>query len=254
MSKTTQNQTVERKLKLLFELQTIDSKIDKIKILRGELPLQVRDLEDEVEGLETRVKNSDNEIAEFKKQIAEKKNQIKDSEQLITKYEKQQMKVRNNREFDSLNKEIEYQNLEIELSKKRIKEFKLQQNTCKEGAEKLDSEVKEKIDELDAKKAELDNIITDTQKEEEKLHKKSEKVGKSIEERLIKAYYRIRNNVKNGMAVAIVERDACGGCYNKIPPQRKLDIASRKKIIVCEHCGRVLVDPLINETVLSEEE
>ncbi len=241
-----ENQTVEEKLKLLYELQTIDSSIDKIKVLRGELPLQVKDLEDEVAQLETRSQKISDELKVIEVYVAERKAEIKESEALIKKYEEQQGNVKNNREFDSLNKEIEYQNLEIQLSKKRIKEYNLKLSEKKEQASEIAVLIKERKSDLVLKRKELSEIIDDTQKEENELEEKSKKIAARIEPRLIYAYNRIRSNMKNGLSVVTVERDACGGCYNKIPPQRQLDIASRKKIIVCEYCGRVLVDPSIN--------
>lgn len=236
---------VEDKLKALFELQAIDSEIDKIRILRGELPLEVRDLEDEIEGLQTRVKNFEDEIKNLQSMVSEKKNAIKDSQALIKKYEEQQSKVRNNREFDSLSKEIEFQNLEIQLSEKRIKEYNEQLSDKKLIIEDSKDILDEKKGDLELKKTELEEIISETQKDEEKLLSRSDDFENIIEDRLIKAYKRIRDNARNGLAVVSVERDACGGCFNKIPPQKQLDVASKKKIIVCEHCGRILVDKYI---------
>ncbi len=234
--------TVEDKLRALYELQQVDSEIDKIRTLRGELPLEVRDLEDEIEGLQTRINNFEQEIKDLQGMIQEKKNAIKESEALIKKYEDQQMKVRNSREFDSISKEIEYQQLEIQLSKKRINEYTQQLEDKKLIIEDSKAILEEKKKDLNLKKSELDEIINDTKKDEEKFLKKSEKVEKVIEERLLNAYKRIRKNMRNGLAVVPVVRDACGGCFAKIPPQKQLDVASRKKIIVCEHCGRILVD------------
>lgn len=235
--------SVEEKLKALYTLQTIDSEIDRIRTIRGELPLEVNDLEDIVIGLEARIKKHNDEIAELEEQIAAKKNAMKDSAALIKKYESQQSKVRNNREYDSLTKEIEFQNLEIQLSEKRIKEFKVQIAGKKELIEQCEEELKDRNKILKAKKAELEDIIAETQKEEEALQKRSQQAESMIEDRLLNAYKRIRANAKNGLAVVVVERDACGGCFNKIPPQRQLDIKLHKKILVCEHCGRILVDP-----------
>lgn len=234
---------VELKLKALYTLQTIDSEIDRIRTVRGELPLEVRDLEDVVAGLETRHKNLEEEMKAMETSISEKKNTMKEAAANIKKYEAQQSKVRNNREYDSLTKEIEFQNLEIQLSEKRIKEYKLQLVTKAEMIEKAAEDLKEKKKELKAKKSELDEIIAETEKEEEALLKRSRASEKSIEDRLLNAYKRIRMNARNGLAVVPVQRDACGGCFNKIPPQRQLDIRASKKIIVCEHCGRILVDP-----------
>ncbi|MCK4464976.1 MAG: hypothetical protein KAU83_04625 [Bacteroidales bacterium] len=239
--------SVDDKLKALYNLQTVDTETDKIKILRGELPLEVQDLEDEIAGLETRANNYKEEVENLEQSVGTKKNEIKDSEVLIKKYEEQQMNVRNNREFDSLSKEIEFQTLEIELCKKRIKEFTAQVTDKNEIIEKANTVLKERQDDLDTKKAELDEIIADTQKEEAVLLKRSEKIETLIEPRLLTAYKRIRTNARNGLAVVTIQRAACGGCFNKIPPQRQLDIKSRKKIIVCEYCGRILVDDEISE-------
>jgi uncharacterized protein len=234
--------TIEEKLRALYKLQTINSEIDKIRTLRGELPLEVQDLEDDIAGLETRIEKLQEEIKNFDSAIASKKNDIVNSKSLIKKYEEQQNNVRNNREFDSLSKEIEYQTLEIELNEKRIKEFTVQ---AKEKAEYIDDSTKtldERKNDLQMKKSELEDITSDTQKEEENLLKKRQEYELIIEERLLTAYKKIRKNARNGLAVVSVERDACGGCFNQIPPQRQLDIRSRKKIIVCEYCGRILVD------------
>jgi uncharacterized protein len=239
--------SVEDKLKALYRLQQVDSEIDKIKKLRGELPLEVSDLEDEIEGLQTRIKNFEEEVKNLQTMMQEKKLAIKESQALIKKYEDQQMKVRNNREFDSLTKEIEFQNLEIQLSEKRYKEFQDQLTDKKYIIEDSKEILEEKRGDLKLKKGELEEIISETQKDEEKLYNQSAELEKMIESRLINAYKRIRENVKNGLAVANVERDACGGCFNKIPPQKQLDVASKRKIIVCEHCGRILVDKYILE-------
>jgi predicted nucleic acid-binding Zn-ribbon protein len=234
--------TIEEKLRALYSLQVVDSEIDKIRTLRGELPLEVQDLEDEVEGLETRIGNLKNEIAELEKSIASKNNEITSSQALIKKYEEQQDNVRNNREYDSLSKEIEFQTLEIELCNKKIREFTVQTEEKKEVMEEAQTALDERKRDLEGKKAELEDITRDTQKEEEQLAEKSEELQTRIEERLLTAYKRIRTNARNGLAVVSIQRDACGGCFNQIPPQRQLDIKSRKKIIVCEYCGRILVD------------
>ncbi len=242
--------STEEKLRILYEMQMIDSEIDKIRILRGELPLEVQDLEDEIAGLQTRLTNLQDEIKNLEDSIQKKKNEIVDSQALIKKYQEQQMNVRNNREYDSLSKEIEFQTLEIELSEKRIKEFAIQ----------LDEKIKLEVDsktlfdersgDLEAKKGELNSIISETQKDEEELKQRSDKFEELIDSRILTAYKRIRRNARNGLAVVPVERDACGGCFNKIPPQRQLDIKSRKKVIVCEYCGRILVD---NELMTDKE-
>ncbi len=241
--------TVEEKLQTLFKLQLVDSEIDKIRVLRGELPLEVQDLEDEVAGLETRINKLQEETNDIEGAISKKNNEIVDSLESIKKYEDQQNNVRNNREYDSLSKEIEYQTLEIELCNKRIKEF----TARKEEKDKIFNESKGSFDEmkddLGTKKSELDSIVADTKKEEEVLIKKSEGIERIIEERLVTAYKKIRQNARNGLAIVPVQRDACGGCFNQIPPQRQLDIKSRKKIIVCEYCGRILVD----DEIIGEE-
>jgi uncharacterized protein len=234
--------SVEERLRALYGLQLVDSEIDKIKTLRGELPLEVQDLEDEIAGLETRLGNLRDEVTNLDKSVAKKNNEITDAEALIKKYEEQQKNVRNNREFDSLSKEIEYQNLEIELFNKKIREFNFQIEEKKVVIAESESVLSDRQADLENKKSELDEIISDTQKEEEGLYKKSDKIQSVIEDRLLTAYKRIRSNARNGLAVVSIQRDACGGCFNQIPPQRQLDIKSRKKIIVCEYCGRILVD------------
>lgn len=238
--------SVEEKLKALFNLQTIDSEIDRIRTIRGELPLEVQDLEDDIAGLETRLQNLTDEVNAFEDAIVERKNMITDALAAIKKYEAQQSQVRNNREFDSLNKEIEYQNLEIQLCEKKMNEFKANIEAKNELIDSAKAALEERQKDLEAKKAELDSIVAETEKDEAKLLKQSKAAEKVIEDRLIKAYKRIRENSLNGLAVVKIERSACGGCFNKIPPQRQLDISLRKKIIVCEHCGRVLVDPAID--------
>lgn len=241
--------SIEEKLKLLYDLQAVDTEINKIKTLRGELPLEVQDLEDEIAGLETRINNLQEEIKDLEKNVSAKKNEITEAQALIKKYEEQQNNVRNNREYDSLSKEIEFQTLEIELCEKRIKEFSVaieEKNTIiTSSKEKFD----ERTSDLNLKRKELQEIVGETQKEEEDLEKKAEDLEQLIEPRLVTAYNRIRKNARNGLAVVTVERDACGGCFNKIPPQRQVDIKSRKKIIVCEYCGRILVDNEISELV-----
>ena len=221
-----QELTVEEKLQNLYELQRIDTEIDKIKTLRGELPLEVQDLEDEIAGLETRIENLKVELA-------------------IKKYSEQLDNVRNNREYDALSKEIEFQKLEIELQEKRIREAQKAKAEKEALMEESKKRYEDKVSDLEAKKGELNDIINETHKDEESLQTKSEELAATIDERLLTAYRRIRSNARNGLAVVTVDRDACGGCFNKIPPQRQLDIRSRKKIIVCEYCGRILIDKYI---------
>ncbi|MEI7983431.1 MAG: C4-type zinc ribbon domain-containing protein [Bacteroidota bacterium] len=234
--------TIEKKLVALYSLQQLDSQVDKIKIIRGELPLEVQDLEDEIAGLETRVDNHIQETLGMEKSITEKKNAIRDALALIKKYEDQQMNVRNNREYDSLTKEIEYQNLEIQLSEKRIKEFQTGLESKSLEIERYQKLLQDRKNDLEIKRNELDDIVAETEKEENDLITSSEDNRKFIEDRLLTAYTRIRKNARNGLAVVQIERDACGGCFNKIPPQHQLDIRMHKKIIVCEYCGRILVD------------
>ncbi len=245
----TSEYSVEDKLKALYELQSVDSAIDNIKRLRGELPLEVQDLEDEIAGLETRLQNYEKEVKELRDTISNKENEIEESNLLIEKYKKQQNNVRNNREYEALAKEIEYQTLEIELRQKHIKENNDKIEQRNKDLEASRQELEERQKDLKNKKEELDSIIAETQKDEENLNKRSNEIRQIIEHRLLNAYQRIRENARNGLAVVTVERDACGGCFNKIPPQRQLDVRSRKKIIVCEYCGRILVDPELAEEI-----
>ena len=233
---------IEKTLFALYQLQQFDSQIDKIRMIRGELPLEVQDLEDEIIGLETRIDNYKSEIKALEKSISEKKVAIKDSEALIKKYEEQKMNVRNNREYDSLTKEIEFQTLEIQLAEKRIKEYTESLNSKKIQIEESESILSERRNDLEIKKSELKDITEETDLEEQAVVDKSEELQNQVEERLLIAYQRIRKNARNGLAIVQIERDACGGCFNKIPPQHQLDIRMHKKIIVCEYCGRILVD------------
>ena len=246
------NVSVSEKLKALYELQVVASEIDKIKTLRGELPLEVQDLEDDIAGLKTRVSNYNDDVKTLETSVANRKTAIKESEALIAKWTDQQSNVKNNREYDSLSKEIEFQKLEIELSEKKIREFTGELHTKKESIESSKEHLKEREEDLVRKKKELDEITAETKLEEEKLRVKGEKIETVIEPRLLTAFKRIRKNAHNGLAVVTVQRDACGGCFNKIPPQRQMDIANRKKIIVCEYCGRILVDKDILETPKAE--
>jgi predicted nucleic acid-binding Zn-ribbon protein len=234
--------SIQEKLKMLYELQTVASEIDKINTLRGELPLEVQDLEDEIVGLKTRIANLTEELKSLNLTIGIKKTEIKDSKSKIDKYKEQQDNVRNNREFDSLSKEIEFQTLEIELAEKKIREFTIDIKSKSELAETSEKLFVEREEDLIRKQKELEEITAETAVEEEKLKNKVIKIEGMIEERLVMAFNRIRKNARNGLSVVTVQRDACGGCFNKIPPQRQMDIASRKKIIVCEYCGRILVD------------
>lgn len=251
---TNEEVSVEQKLIALYTLQQIDSQIDKIKIVRGELPLEVEDLEDEIAGLETRIANFHKEEEEFKASIDEQRGVIKDSQALITKYKEQQMNVRNNREYDSLSKELEFQTLEIELSEKKINELNYKIELLKTEVENAEEKLKEKKEDLQEKNNELKDIVEETVIEEEKLGSLSEENEKYIEDRLLTAYKRIRSSARNGLAVVQIERDACGGCFNKIPPQHQLDIRVHKKVIVCDYCGRILVDSEVAEIVAKKLE
>jgi uncharacterized protein len=233
---------VAEKLTRLYELQKIDSQLDEITILKGELPMEVADLEDEIEGLATRINRLKTSLKESEADLARMQGTAKDATTKIAKYEKQLEEVKNNREYDALVKEIELAKLDIQLSEKRGKEFKIQLDTKKEQVTIAEARLESRQKDLVSKKAELATIIEKTEKEEEKLKKKTEKARKNIEERLLKAYDKIRKTYRNGRAVVTVERDACGGCYNKIPPQVQLEAALHKKIVACEHCGRILVD------------
>lgn len=237
--------TVERRLIALYKLQQIDSQIDRIRIVRGELPLEVQDLEDEIIGLETRIEKYRSEEKALEQNVSEKKALIKECKSLITKYTEQQKNVRNNREYESLSKEIEFQNLEIQLCEKRIKEAGVSLEKNHEEIEKYEAELTDKQNDLAVKTGELDEIIKETEEREKILTQESEENQKLIEDRYLVAYHRIRNNSRNGLAVVTVDRDACGGCFNKIPHQRQMDIRMHKKIIVCEYCGRILVDQTI---------
>ena len=228
--------SVEEKLKALYQLQTMLSEIDKIKTLRGELPLEVQDLEDEVTGLSTRIEKIKAEIEELKSNVASKKIEIETAKASIEKYKSQQDNVRNNREYDVLTKEIEFQSLEVELCEKRIREYTAGIKSKEEEIVKSEQLLEERKKDLEVKKNELDEIISETKQEEEKLRE-------NIEPRLLQAFKRIRKNSRNGLGITYVQRDACGGCFNKIPPQKQLDIRMRKKIIVCEYCGRIMIDP-----------
>ncbi len=237
----TKELSIDEKLQQLWELQQIDSKIDKIQILKGELPIEVKELEDEIEGLHTRLKNSQDEAAEMDEEIKNRKNAKALAKELITRYEKQQDNVKNNREYDALSKEIELQKLEIQLCDKKIADATVKIESKQAVLDETEKTIKEREKNLKNKKKELEKIIEETEKEEKELQKESDKQAKKVEERLLKAYTRIRGAYKNGLAVVAVLRDACGGCYAKIPPQRQLEIRQRKRIITCEHCGRILV-------------
>ena len=234
--------TIPERLSELYKLQQIDSQLDEIQVLKGELPMEVRDLEDEIEGLQIRVQKLEDAKKELQDAIAQHRNKIKDSETLIAKYGRQLDDVKNNREYEALTKEIELQRLDIQLSEKRIREVEVSVIAKDETLQAAKEKMAEKNKNLDNKKVELDKIIAKTEKDGNKLIKQSEAQRNVIEERLLKAYDRVRTSYRNGLAVVTVERDACGGCFNKIPPQLQLEISLQKKIIPCEHCGRILVD------------
>lgn len=237
--------TVEEKLRALYDLQLIDSRIDEIRNVRGELPLEVEDLEDEVIGLNTRLSNLSDDISNLENDISNKKIGIEESKDLIKKYEEQQKNVRNNREFDSLAKETEYQELEIQLYEKRIKEFQVKIEQKRELIEGTKEKLEQQQQHLDHKKSELEAILKETEKEEELLLSKSKEFSDLIDDHLLSAYGRIRNKVKNGLAVVSIERGASGGSFFTIPPQIQLEIASRKKITIDEHSGRILIDAVL---------
>ena len=245
--------SVEQKLKALYQLQTMLSEIDKIKTLRGELPLEVQDLEDEVAGLSTRIEKIQNEIADLKASVATKRIEIETAKASIEKYKAQQDNVRNNREYDVLSKEIEFQSLEVELCEKRIREALAAEKVKNEEIERSNAALEEREKDLEAKKTELEEIVSETKQEEEKLREKAKVLETTIEPRLLQAFKRIRKNSRNGLGVVYVQRDACGGCFNKIPPQKQLDIRSRKKVIVCEYCGRIMVDPELAGVVAEQK-
>ena len=243
---------VEKRLIALYRLQQIDSQIDKIRIIRGELPLEVQDLEDETEGLKTRIGKFKDEIASCESMIEEKKLKMQECDTLIAKYTDQQNNVRNNREYESLAKEIEFQDLEKQLCEKKIREYKASIENYKMEIAKYTEVYEDKVKDLEVKKSELDEIIRETEEKERLLLAKAEENEKLIEERYLSAFKRIRSNARNGLAVVTVDRDACGGCFNKIPHQRQMDIQMHKKIIVCEYCGRILVDQTIAAEVEDE--
>ncbi|MDB0025276.1 hypothetical protein N9D95_01905 [Flavobacteriales bacterium] len=242
MAKKKSPSTAEDKLRSLFDLQIIDSRIDRLRVVRGELPLEVQELEDELEGLRARLERMEEDNDQVNQRVLAYQMQIKDSQALIDKYTEQQNNVRNNREFESLSKEIEYQTLEIELCEKRIRECKAQMDQKAEGLDGTRERYNQRQEDLVAKQAELEAIIAETQAEEELLQKHSDKTSKGIDDRLVKSYRRIRGAAKNGLAVVPIERHASAGTFIKIPPQRQIDIAQRKRIIVDEHSGRILVD------------
>ena len=246
---TVKDFSVEEKLAAVLALQKVDSKIDEIKTMKGELPMEVKDLEDEIEGLQTRINNIDAEINSINTFIDLKTNAKKDAQALIKKYEKQQDNVKNNREFEAINKEMEMQELEVRLNEKHIKDASYEQKDRMNARLKTEEKIKDVEDALKIKRSELEKITADTEKEEKILSEKSDLAKEKVDPRLLTAYDRIRSSYRNGLAVVPILRDSCGGCFNVIPPQRQSEIRQHKKIIICEHCGRILVDSDLNDKV-----
>lgn len=244
------DRTVAQKLESLMRLQSIDSELDEIKKVRGDLPEEVRDLEDEIAGYETRISKFTTENASFQEEITKNKQSIKESEKLIKKYLEQQQNVRNNREFEAIAKEIEVTTLDIQICEKRMREATLKIERKNDDIEAIKRILVERKKDLESKKSELEVIIAESQEDENKLMLVRDEAAKEIEERLLYSYDRVRSNAQNGLAVVVVKRDACGGCFNRVPPQRQADIREKKKIIVCEHCGRILAEA---EQVVEQE-
>ena len=244
--KEEQIMSVEEKLRALYELQTVDTKIDELRILAGELPQEVKDMSDEVEGLKTRLTNIENNIKECETGISEHRVRIENANAAISRYKEQQNNVRNNREYDNLTKEIEYQELDIESSQRKIGKLSSELESYQADKAKTISDIEDRTVDLNQKRNELEAILSETKEQTEKLMLRAAELEKHIEDRLVTAFHRIRKNAHNGLAVVKVERDSCGGCHSKIPAQRQLDIRLRKKIIVCELCGRILVDAEID--------
>lgn len=247
--------TVSQKLDTLLRLQSLDSKLDEIVKMRGDLPEEIRDLEDDLIGFQTRIGKFETEIQTYNEEIANRKNSIKESEKLIKKYQDQQTNVRNNREYDAISKEMELQQLEMQLAEKKIKEATVKIDTRNSEIETIKTLLGDRTKDLENKKAELNVLVAESQEEESRILKERERVQKTLEDRLYQSYHRLRSNLKNGLAVVTVKRDACGGCFNTVPPQRQADIKEKKKIIVCEHCGRIFADvdvPVVAEITLKK--
>ena len=242
-NKTEQNMSVESRLKSLYELQTVLSKIDRIKTVRGELPLEVRDLEDQIEGLHTRKANFAQEIEDLRKKTVGEKHKIEEAQALIAKYKEQLENVRNNREFDLLTKEVEFQTLEIELCEKHINEYARLSETKAGEIEATDQKLADLDHILEEKRKELEEIVSETKQDEERLHMQAKELEPKIDARTLAAFKRIRKNARNGLGIVHIERNACGGCFNRIPPQKQMEIKMHKKVIVCEYCGRIMIDP-----------
>ena len=243
MAKKESEISVESKLQTLYQLQATLSAIDEKRALRGELPLEVQDLEDEIAGLKTRIEHIEGDINDFQQAVAQKQGEIKEAEESVERYKKQLDEVRNNREYDTLTKEIEFQSLEIELCNKKIKEANAKVEDKKRELVRTNDLINDRQQALEEKKSELDEIMQETREEEQVLKAKAEELETKIEPRLLSSFKRIRKNARNGLGIVYVQRDACGGCFHKIPPQRQLDIKMHKKVIVCEYCGRIMIDP-----------
>lgn len=245
--------TVEERLKTLYQLQAILSEVDRIKTIRGELPLEVQDLEDEIAGLQTRIQNYKNDIDKLDDDVKKQKRDIDEAKARIDKYTEQQNNVRNNREFDFLTKEIEYEHLNIELAEKRINEFTKQIEQRNADVATAEENLADRNHILEDKKGELNEIVSETKQDEEKLREQAKKLEGKIEPRLLTAFKRIRKNARNGLGIVYIQRNACGGCFNRIPPQRQMEIKMHKKVIVCEYCGRILIDPELAGVKVGEE-
>lgn len=252
--KDPQDLTVEEKLKTLYQLQTTLSKVDEIKTLRGELPLEVEDLEDEIVGLNTRIDKIKGDINELRRELVTRKAGIEKANTAIAKYKEQLDNVSNNRQYDLLSKEIEYQALEVELAEKKMREANEALETRQIDLAQAIKDLDERKNDLVDKKAELEEIVAETKHEEERLREKAKELETKIEPRLLKSFKSIRKNTRNGLGIVYVQRDACGGCFNHIPPQRQLDIKSHKKIIVCEYCGRIMIDPELAGVVVTPKD
>lgn len=250
MKKEEKELTIEQRLRVLYELQKVHSKIDELRTLAGELPQEVKDMSDEVEGLKTRLKNIEDEIKDLETKISDRRVQIENANASIARYKEQQDNVRNNREYDNLSKEIEYQTLDIELCQRRIKEHTADLEQHQQDKAKTIADIEERSVELLNKRQDLDSILAETKEQTENLIIRTTELESYIDERLLNAFKRIRKNARNGLAVVTIERDSCGGCHSKIAPQRQLDIRMHKKKIVCDFCGRILVDPDIEQVSL----
>ena len=241
--KKSEGLSVEQRMKALYELQTILSEIDRIKQIRGELPLEVKDLEDNIEGLKTRIENYRRDVEDFRRKTSIEKEKINESQAKIARYKEQLDNVRNNREFDLLSKEVEFQTLEIELSEKHLNEFARAIDSRNADIAATEEKLSDSQHILQEKKAELDEIVSETRQDEERLRVRAKEIEPTIDERTLKAFKRIRDNARNGLGIVYIQRNACGGCFNRIPPQRQIEIKMHKKVIVCEYCGRIMIDP-----------